>query len=88
MEDKKKTSIHPAVGIADGETRRTPGFCGKCNKETVTIWVRSGWALKISCEECRLCYWWFENRFKPEEDEKKEAKQWRAWEEKNRGDNV
>ena len=57
--------------MVDGEERQTPGFCGKCNKETVTLWKRAGYALKISCTECGLCYARFEYRFRPEEEEKK-----------------
>ena len=46
MEDKKKTSIHPAEEMKDGEEKRTPGFCGKCNRENMTWW----WLVRVSAD--------------------------------------
>ncbi len=41
-----------ADGMKNLETRRSNGFCGRCNKYTDALWDRVGDKLQVSCEEC------------------------------------
>lgn len=60
------------VKLKDGEESRTDGFCGRCNKQTETIWKRKGWELFVHCLECGMSYGSFEYYFMSDEEKKKQ----------------
>ena len=54
-----------ADGMKNFETRRSSGFCGKCNKTTYALWERCGEKLTVSCEDCGIIIIDDNVRFKP-----------------------